>query len=202
MICRRMLQRMNERSHIDRLAHLRSTDDRDNVAWHLPGGYRKLIVAFRAQPSARDDAVTVIQSNQYVIRINVLLLRYVARTDNRFDIIHRIQPKAFTVPIQLIIFPKRIVLVILSVVGSPEDNLFRSKLTETVRAHNVIEQRPWLRLRFFLNISKCPSFVPPSEPYELHTDAFIVVAVCSISLSINELIPLSILLAIRKNKRI
>ncbi|MNB93541.1 hypothetical protein D3C75_406750 [compost metagenome] len=148
MPCRRMLQRMDQRGHIHRLPDLGSADNRNDVARYLACGYWQLIMAGRTEPSARQHPVAVGEPGQHMIRIVVVFLRNISRIQNRFHIIHRIEPEALAVLVQGIILAQRVILIILTAVHSPENDFLRLELREAVRAHNIIKERPRLRLVF------------------------------------------------------
>ncbi|MNN17470.1 hypothetical protein D3C81_1306600 [compost metagenome] len=145
---RRMLQRMDQRGHIDRLPDLGSTDDRNNVARHLAGRYRQLVMAGRAEPSTCQHPVAVSNPGQHMVGVMVVFFRNIRRIQNRFHIIHRIKAEALAVFVQRIIFTQRIVLIVFTAVHRPENYFLRLKLCEAVRAHNIVKKRPRLRLVF------------------------------------------------------
>ncbi|MNE62326.1 hypothetical protein D3C80_1575990 [compost metagenome] len=83
-----------------------------------------------------------------MVRVMMVFFRNVRRIQNRFHIIHRIEPEALTVFIQSVILAQRVILIILTAVHGPENDFLRLEFREAVRAHNIIEKRPRLRLVF------------------------------------------------------
>ncbi|MNJ32384.1 hypothetical protein D3C77_270490 [compost metagenome] len=139
MIGRRILQRMDQCSHVHGFSYLGSADDRNDVARHFSCRHRQLIMAMRAQSATGHLAITVIQSDQDMIRINQMLWRNIMRTQHSLHIIDDIQAEPLAVSVKHFILAERIIFIVITIMGRPKDDLTWRELTEAIGADYIVK---------------------------------------------------------------